>query len=426
MDSARDLATGAQTTSENLKITRVRAFQTAPDGIRLIIVRIETNVPGLYGLGCATFAQRPSVVVDAVENFLEPLLIGRDPSDIEDIWHAAYYSSYWRGGPALNNALSGIDEALWDILGKRLGVPVYQLFGGRVRESAEVYVHVNGRDQSHLNEGISRALEHGYRVLRCQVGFASSQSFESSQDHAWHNPQPAHRLAMTQNRWDPRQYARDVPTMFAAIRSEFGNDLEIIHDVHEKVPPAEAIRMARAVEEYRPYFLEDPVAPEDVAHLERLRSVSAVPIGMGELFTTIEQAAPLISKGLIDFLRVHVSALGGVTPTLKLVRLCEVFGVRTAWHGPTDLSPVGQAANIHLNLATTAFGIQEFSPWSERMQAVFPGSPTVSKGAFHANSHPGWGVDFDEKEAAKYPHPEHKLNGGWLEKRQLDGCITRP
>lgn len=414
--------------ADPVRITGVRAICTAPDGVRLVVVKVTTNVDGLYGLGCATFAQRPQAVVSAVEDFLAPLVIGRNPDDIQDIWNAAYYSSYWRGGPVLGNALSGVDQALWDILGKRAGVPVYQLLGGRVRERAAVYTHANGSDLAELTDNVTAAMENGYEHVRCQMsvpGFATYGSGRSTPGDAG-TPQPAYRLAMTQGRWEPGPYARMVPRMFEHLRSHFGDELEIIHDVHERVPPATAVQLAKAVEEYRPFFLEDLFAPEDLGHLERLRAQSSVPIGLGELLCTIEQAAPLISGRLIDFLRVHISDMGGFTPALKLTTLCEVFGVRTAWHGPSDLSPLGQAANVHLDVSTPAFGIQEFSPFSDRMRETFTGAIEVAGGALRPNNLPGWGVDLDERAAARYPFPDHALNGAWPEIRRADGAVIRP
>ena len=137
-----------------MRIRDVRVILTAPDNIRTVIVKIETTEPGLYGIGCATFTQRPLVVKTAVEEYLRPFLIGRSVHDIEDIWQASFVSSYWRSGPVLNNAMSGVDMALWDIKGKIANLPVYQLLGGKVRQAAEVYVHASGADFDEVEENI--------------------------------------------------------------------------------------------------------------------------------------------------------------------------------------------------------------------------------------------------------------------------------
>src|ERR671939_1169794 len=144
-------------------ITGIRTILTAPNGIRLVVVKVDTSEPGLYGLGCATFTQRPLAVVTAIEEYLEPFLLGRDPDDIEDIWQSAFVSSYWRSGPVLNNAMSGVDQALWDIKGKRAGMPVYQLFGGKSRQAAWLYAHASGGDFEDLENHVRAHMEQGYR-----------------------------------------------------------------------------------------------------------------------------------------------------------------------------------------------------------------------------------------------------------------------
>ena len=153
----------------NLTIRNVRTIFTEPDNIRLVIVKIETNEPEIYGVGCATFTQRPTPVMAAVEDYLKPFLIGKDPADIEDIWQSAYVSSYWRNGPVLNNALSGIDQALWDIKGKLAGMPVYDLLGGKARSSAAVYVHANGNEYEEVEDDVHRYMEEGFHHIRVQV-----------------------------------------------------------------------------------------------------------------------------------------------------------------------------------------------------------------------------------------------------------------
>lgn len=397
-----------------LVITDVRAICTAPDGIRLVVVKVETSEPGLYGLGCATFTQRPLAVVAAIEQYLKPFVVGRDPNDIEDIWQGAYVSSYWRSGPVLNNALSGIDMALWDIKGKLANMPLYQLFGGRCRKAAALYAHASGRDFQEVEEEARRYLEQGYRYIRCQVAVPGQATYGVRGD------------AGGREVWEPSAYCRLVPRLFEYLRSRLGEEVELLHDVHERVPPIQAIQLAKDLEPYRLFFLEDPFAPEDIEYFRLLRQQAATPIAMGELFVNQAEYVPLIRDRLIDFIRVHISAIGGLSMARKLAALCEFFGVRTAWHGPGDVSPVGHAANLHLDLACYNFGIQEQHLFGERTREVFPGCPEIRGGMLWPNDKPGLGVDIDEKLAAKYPFPEHPLSGGWAPVRRLDGTVVRP
>jgi mannonate dehydratase len=407
-----------------LRITRVKAICTAPDGIRLVVVKVETSEPGLYGLGCATFTQRPLVVVTAIEQYLEPFLIGRDPDDIEDIYQAAYVSSYWRSGPVLNNALSGVDQALWDIKGKRAGMPVYQLFGGKCRKAAPLYAHASGRDFEEVEDRARRFIDQGYRYVRCQVDVPGYSTYGTG-GRASTSTQPAH-LQVDQAPWEPGPYCRIVPKLFERMRTQLGDDIELLHDVHERIPPIQAIQLARDLEPYKLFFLEDPFAPEDVGYFSNLRQVSAIPVAMGELFVNQAEYVPLIRDRLIDFIRVHISDIGGLSMARKLAAFCEFFGVRTAWHGPGDVSPVGHAANLQLDLACHNFGIQEQHMFGERTREVFPGCPEIRDGMLWSNDRPGLGIDLDETLAAKYPFPPHPLNGAWPAIRRLDGTVIRP
>src|SRR5437667_1392185 len=151
-----------------LKIADIKTILTAPNGIRLIVVKVVTNEPGLYGLGCATFTQRARVVETAVNQYLKPFLLGKDPLRIEDIWQSAFVSSYWRNGPVLGNALSGVDMALWDILGKRAGLPVYQLLGGKCRHAVATYVHARGDTFQEVEQSVRQYQESGFRTIRVQ------------------------------------------------------------------------------------------------------------------------------------------------------------------------------------------------------------------------------------------------------------------
>jgi mannonate dehydratase len=408
-----------------LRITRVKAICTAPDGIRLVVVKVETSEPGLYGLGCATFTQRPLVVVTAIEQYLEPFLLGRDPDDIEDIYQAAYVSSYWRSGPVLNNALSGVDQALWDIKGKRAGMPVYQLFGGKCRRAAPLYAHASGRDFEEVEDVARQFMDQGYRYVRCQVDVTGYSTYGTSVRRTDQAAQPAH-LRTDQAPWEPGPYCRIVPQLFEQMRSKLGNEVELLHDVHERVPPIQAIQLARDLEPYRLFFLEDPFAPEDVGYFRNLRQVSTIPLAMGELFVNQAEYVPLIRDRLIDFIRVHISDIGGLSMARKLAAFCEFFGVRTAWHGPGDVSPVGHAANLQLDLACHNFGVQEQHLFGERTREVFPGCPEIRDGMLWSNEQPGLGIDVDESLAARYPFPAHPLNGAWPPIRRLDGTVIRP
>lgn len=418
-----------------MKITRVRSILTAPDGITLVVVKVETDVDGLYGLGCATFTQRPTLVAKAVEEYLDPLLKGRDPGNIEDLWHMMYVNSYWRNGPVLNNAVSGVDMALWDIKGKVANMPVYDLLGGKCREAAMVYRHADGRDKEEVLQQVLHYRDEGYRAVRCQLGGYGGRVKDIREATAAPHevaPQATHRQ-MVMDRldsafpgayYDPDQYARSIPPLFEHVRAYVGEELFLLHDIHERLAPIDAIRLAKALEPYRLFFLEDPLAPDQIEWFRRLREQCATPIAMGELHTNPLEWRTLIVEQLIDFVRAHISAIGGVTPARKLAALCEAFGVRTAWHGPGDVSPVGHAANLHLDLACHNFGVQEVITFGDALYDVFPGTPELRGGYLWANDKPGWGVDIDETKAAKYPITIDPIE--WTQSRWPDGTLWTP
>jgi mannonate dehydratase len=237
-----------------LTITNVKTICTAPDGIRLVVVKIETSEPGLYGLGCATFTQRPLTVVTAVEQYLKPFLIGRDPDDIEDIWQASYVSSYWRTGPVLHNAMSGVDEALWDIKGKRANMPVYQLLGGKCRRAAPVYVHASGKDPQAVEDRVREFMAQGFRNIRCQVDVPGYSTYGASTTYG--------RTGKSENTvWEPTPYVRVVPKLFDHLRSKLGWEVEFLHDIHERIPPMAATGLTKELDQYKLFFVEDHFAP---------------------------------------------------------------------------------------------------------------------------------------------------------------------
>ncbi len=405
-----------------LKITNIKTILTAPARIRLVVVKVETSEPGLYGLGCATFTQRARVVETAVDKFLKPFLLGKDPTRIEDIWQSSFVSSYWRNGPVLNNAISGVDMALWDILGKRANLPVYELFGGKCRQAVDTYRHASGGSFEQVTDQVRRYMDAGYRHVRAQVALPELATYGvrgKLYDSTAANDQP--------NYWEPKPYVRTLPKLFAHLREQVGDEVELLHDVHERVPPILAIQLAKDLEPYRLFFLEDPFSPEDIGYFKHLRQQSSTPIAMGELYNNPHEWTGLVSERLIDFIRVHISQVGGLSMARKMAAMCEFFGVRTAWHGPGDVSPVGHAANVHLDLATTNFGVQEARDFSQAEQDVFPGCPELRDGYYWANDQPGLGIDVDEELAAKFPiQDDPPFDMQWGNLRRRDGGSTKP
>jgi mannonate dehydratase len=303
-------------------------------------------------------------------------------------------------------------------------MPVYQLLGGKCRVAANVYVHASGKDFAAVEDSARAFLEQGFRYIRCQVAVPGSATYGVSGPTI--TPKAAYHLDPNQDPWDPDAYARIVPQLFDYIRGKLGGEVELLHDIHERVPPITAIQIAKNVEPYRLFFLEDPFAPEDNGYFPLLRQHSAVPIAMGELYVNQAEYVDLVKDRLIDFMRVHISDIGGLTPARKLAAFCEYFGVRTAWHGPGDASPVAHAANLQLDLACPNFGIQEAYMPPEPTRAVFPGTPEIHDGMMWSNEQPGLGIDIDETEAAKYPFPDHAINGAWPPIRLRDGTVQRP
>ena len=342
---------------------------------------------------------------------------------IEDIWQSSFVSSYWRNGPVLGNALSGVDMALWDILGKRAGLPVYQLLGGKCREAAEVYAHARGNTPAEVEQSVRRLMEQGYRTIRAQVAVPGLATYGMRTSQAEVRKEPNNQPQL----WDPKAYVRAVPRLFEYLRKHVGDEVELLHDVHERVPPILAIQLAKDLEPYKLFFLEDPLSPEDVGYFGSLRQQTSTPLAMGELFNNPNEWVPLVSGRLIDFIRIHLSQVGGLTMARKVAAMCEFFSVRTAWHGPGDVSPVGHAANVHLDLAVPNFGIQEARQFTQAEQDVFPGCPTLKDGAYHLSDRPGLGIDLDEKLAAKFPiTDEPSFDMRWGNVRRRDGTIVKP
>ena len=404
-----------------VKIKSIKAIATAPQGSNLIVVRVDTTEPGLYGLGCATFTQRAFAVVTAIDKYLNELLVGKDVDMIEDTWNAVYVSSYWRNGPVLNNALSGLDQALWDIKGKRANMPVYQLLGGKSRFAVPCYTHASGRTAEAVADHVQEIMGRGFKYIRIQqggygavgaAGVAEAQPDFKAQNFG----------GETDNYMNEGMYLKGVPKMFETVRKRCGEEIELLHDIHERVQPMDAINMIKKLEDYNPFFIEDPFSPENMEWFKQLRMSTSVPIAMGELFNNINEFKMPMVNQWFDYIRVHISQIGGITPAMKIARLGEWFNIKTAWHGPGDVSPVGHAANAHIDLAVWNFGIQEAVSFNEKMLEVFSGCPTMNNGYMSVNEVPGLGVDINEKAAAKYPI---STKSNW-QVRKRDGTLIRP
>ena len=430
----------------NVTIRDIKTILTEPDNIRLVIVKIETSEPGLYGVGCATFTQRPTTVAAAVNDYLKPFLEGKNVADIEDIWQSSYVSSYWRNGPVLNNALSGVDQALWDIKGKMANMPVYDLLGGRAREAAPVYVHASGESHEEVGDKVQAFVEQGFHHVRVQMttpGYATygNRGAAAGGDTGTNRNTLDGPIAATSwlrdynssknyahpgGIFEPKPYMRSALGLFEYIRNRFGYGLEILHDVHERIPPILGVWFAKEVEKFQLFFLEDLFSPEDNDYFRMVREQTSTPIAMGELWNSPHEVIPMIQDRLIDFIRIHMSQIGGITPAKKITAMGELYSVRTAWHGPGDTSPVGHAANMMLNLNAHNFGIQEAAIPGERTREMFPGMPTLKDGMMWSNGQPGLGIDVDEKMAAKFPFKEREFGGAWDTVRRADGSMVKP
>jgi mannonate dehydratase len=400
-----------------VKITNAYVNITSP-GRNFITLKIETD-EGIYGLGDGTLNGRELAVVSYLTDHVIPCIVGRDPFQTEDIWQYLYRGAYWRRGPVTMTAIAAVDVALWDIKGKALNTPVYNLLGGKSREGVLVYAHANGNDLDAAVEDVAKHKELGYKAIRVQSGIPGLKSTYGVPMGAGRY-EPAERGLPHEYEWSTELYLRHVPNLFARVREEFGEELHLLHDCHHRLTPIEAGRLGKELEPFNLFWMEDPTSAELQDGFKVIREHTTTPIAVGEVFNSVWDAHELIRNQWIDYLRMTVVHGGGLTHLKKAADFAAMYHVRTGFHGATDLSPVTMAAALHFDVAVHNFGIQEHMPHPDETDTVFPHSYTFKEGMMYPGDAPGLGVDLNEKLAAKYEYQRAYLPVN----RKLDGTLT--
>ena len=393
------------------EIVDAKVIVTCP-GRNFVTLKITTR-SGVYGLGDATLNGRELAVASYLSDHVVPNLIGRDAGRIEDTWQFLYRGAYWRRGPVTMSAIAAVDVALWDILGKMAGMPVYQLLGGRSREGALVYGHANGRDIAEASDAVGRFIEQGFLAVRAQCGVPGvKKPYGVSSGRAY---EPAESELPVETEWNTPRYLEVAPKLFEQLRKDHGDEVELLHDVHHRLTPIEAARLAKALEPYRLFWLEDATPAEHQKSFELIRRHSVTPLAVGEVFNSIWDCKHLIEHQLIDYIRTTIVHGGGITHIRRLADFAALHQVRTGFHGATDLSPVTMGAALHFDTWVPNFGIQEYMFHTDETDAVFPHDYVLRNGRLHVGDTPGIGVDIDEKLAAKYPYAPKQLPVARLE-----------
>ena len=399
-----------------MKITEAKVIITSP-GRNFVSLRICTD-EGLYGVGDATLNGRELAVSAYLKDHIVPLLVGRDPHQIEDIWQFLYRGAYWRKGPVTMTAISAVDIALWDLKAKVANMPLYQLLGGKSRTGVMVYGHANGDSIEETVEEVGKFLEAGYHAVRAQTGIPGLKStYGVSKDKMFY--EPADSELPTENEWSTTKYLDNIPKLFETLRSAYGNEPNLLHDVHHRLTPIEAASLGKDLESFRLFWLEDPVPAENQAGFRLVRQNTVTPLAVGEIFNTIWDCKQLIEEQLIDYIRTTIVHAGGLTHLRRIADFASLYHVRTGCHGATDLSPICMGAALHFDLWVPNFGIQEYMRHSEETNAVFPHSYSFQKGYMYPGEAVGHGVDINEKLAAKYPYkrsylPVNRLEDGTM------------
>ncbi|HWC20124.1 MAG TPA: D-mannonate dehydratase ManD [Terriglobales bacterium] len=399
-----------------MKIKDAKVLVCSP-GRNFVTLKIYTD-EGIYGLGDATLNGRELAVASYLTDHVIPCLIGRDPFQTEDIWQYLYRGAYWRGGPVTMTATSAVDVALWDIKGKALDTPVYNLLGGKSRNAVMVYCHANGTDINETVDAVGKYIDAGYLAVRAQTGIPGLKStYGVGKKKGFY--EPAEKGLPYEHLWSTEKYLMYVPKLFETLRLKYGDDVHLLHDAHHRLTPIQAARLGKELEPYHLFWLEDAVPAELQEGFRILRQHTTTPIAVGEIFNTVWDANILISEQLIDYLRMTVVHGGGITNLKKVAAFADMYHVQTGCHGATDLSPITMAAALHFDITIPNFGIQELMPHTTQTDDVFPHEYYFEKGYLLPGDKPGLGVDYNEKLAAKFPYERAYLPVN----RKLDGTL---
>ena len=374
-----------------MKITDIEAIpvgagQGSPHAVIIVLVRTDE---GLTGIGEASLGGRGRGVLGIIDHARD-LLIGQDPSRIEHCWAEIVRGTFWSTGQVIMSAVAGIDIALWDLKGKRLGVPIHDLLGGATREKIRVYRHLRHDNTGSVDHEIGTMVEdahawveQGFRVLRFDP-----------------------LAAFTGAPWDPSASIIASVRGTEALRKALGDDVELLFDAHTMFSPIETIQLANRLEPYRLFFYEDPVRPFHAQSLRMVRQKTNAPLATGEQFSHKWEFQPLIEEELVDFHRIDVVHAGGITEAKKILGAAEIHGQKSALHHAS--SPVNGVTCLHIDAAIPNFGIQEWVEYPA-LNELFPNRPLAENGYVRVPSGPGLGLDFDEAEARRRPSRDAEL-----------------
>lgn len=374
-----------------MKITGVNVYPVS-ELRTFLFVEIETDA-GIRGLGEAGLTGHERAVIGALDFFRE-LLIGEDPFRTEHLWQTMFRGAFFPAGRVLSAAIAAVDIALWDIKGKALGVPLYQLLGGLVRNRVGCYPHIGGETTEELIEAAEQRVDEGWRFLRWGCP-ADGEHFE---------PAAAVRRTISQMR---------------AVREAVGESINLCLDVHTRLDPSDAVTLCRETEPLRPYFIEDPLRAENIDSYRMLRARTGVPIAAGEQYASKWEFRQLIEEDLIDFARIDLAICGGITEASKIAGWCETHYIRLAVHNP--IGPVSTSACLHLNLAVSSFGVQELPRRpNESLADLIVNQPVWERGDLLPPTAPGLGIELAHEALKKYPYEPRPLP----QLRREDGSFT--